>query len=168
MQTDEHETKIIWTAHQTAALMRCLQFDEWNPFIPPVLPFLPPPACAWALSATVCNHNILTCTLSKLDEVNGETMLLDKIVYGVENSSTFLECSPKSQRAVIYWQYQQSADDHKREVGTPHMRRWNKLRQNVHAEQVSDDRWFLVSLYLRHHVWIFLHFFLQSSVLLDY
>lgn len=53
---------------------------------------------------------------------------MDKTVYGVENSSTFLECSPKSQRAVIYWQYQQSADSHKHEVGTPHMHRWNKFR----------------------------------------
>ncbi|XP_056907796.1 semaphorin-3ab [Takifugu flavidus] len=50
------------------------------------------------------------------DELNGETTLLDKTVYGVENSSTFLECSPKSQRAVIYWQYQQSADSHKQEI----------------------------------------------------
>uniref|UniRef100_A0A674MP88 Sema domain, immunoglobulin domain (Ig), short basic domain, secreted, (semaphorin) 3Ab n=1 Tax=Takifugu rubripes TaxID=31033 RepID=A0A674MP88_TAKRU len=49
-------------------------------------------------------------------ELNGETTLLDKTVYGVENSSTFLECSPKSQRAVIYWQYQQSADSHKQEI----------------------------------------------------
>lgn len=76
--------------------------------------------------ATVCNH-ILTIPLSKLDELNGETTLLDKTIYGVENSSTFLECSPKSQRAVIYWQYQQAADDHKREVGTP-----------AHADMNSD------------------------------
>lgn len=144
-------SKIIWRKHQTATLMWYLQFDEWNPFIPP------PPACAWALSATLCNHNILTHTLSKLDELNGETTLLDKTVYGVENSSTFMECSPKSQRAVIYWQYQQSADDHKREVGTPHMRCWNK--QNVPAEQVSNDRWFLVILYWRYHILIFLHYF---------
>uniref|UniRef100_A0A667ZBB4 Sema domain, immunoglobulin domain (Ig), short basic domain, secreted, (semaphorin) 3Ab n=1 Tax=Myripristis murdjan TaxID=586833 RepID=A0A667ZBB4_9TELE len=34
----------------------------------------------------------------------GQATLLDKIVYGVENSSTFLECSPKSQRALTYWQ----------------------------------------------------------------
>lgn len=53
---------------------------------------------------------------------------MDKTIYGVENSSTFLECSPKSQRAVIYWQYQQSADSHKHEVRAPHVHRWNKVR----------------------------------------
>lgn len=53
-----------------------------------------------------------------LDELSGQTTLLDKTVYGVENSSTFLECSPKSQRALTYWQYQHSTEDHKQEVGT--------------------------------------------------
>lgn len=52
------------------------------------------------------------------DELNGQTTLLDKMVYGVENSSTFLECSPKSQRAQTYWQYQRTNDDRKQEVGT--------------------------------------------------
>ncbi|KAM6201592.1 semaphorin-3A [Rhynchocyon petersi] len=32
--------------------------------------------------------------------------LEERIIYGVENSSTFLECSPKSQQAVVYWQFQ--------------------------------------------------------------
>lgn len=50
------------------------------------------------------------------DELNGQSTLLDKTVYGVENSSTFLECSPKSQRAVTFWQYQHSPDDRKQEV----------------------------------------------------
>lgn len=54
-----------------------------------------------------------------LDELSGQTTLKDKTVYGVENSSTFLECSPKSQRAMTYWQYQHSATDRKQEVGTP-------------------------------------------------
>uniref|UniRef100_A0A669DLH9 Sema domain, immunoglobulin domain (Ig), short basic domain, secreted, (semaphorin) 3Ab n=1 Tax=Oreochromis niloticus TaxID=8128 RepID=A0A669DLH9_ORENI len=46
----------------------------------------------------------------------GQSTLQDKTVYGVENSSTFLECSPKSQRATTYWQYQSTTDDHKQEV----------------------------------------------------
>uniref|UniRef100_A0A7N8YDT6 Sema domain, immunoglobulin domain (Ig), short basic domain, secreted, (semaphorin) 3Ab n=1 Tax=Mastacembelus armatus TaxID=205130 RepID=A0A7N8YDT6_9TELE len=50
------------------------------------------------------------------DELNGQTTLTDKTVYGVENSSTFLECSPKSQRALTYWQYQHSAGDRKQEI----------------------------------------------------
>lgn len=41
----------------------------------------------------------------------------DRSVYGVENSSMFLECSPKSQRALIYWQLQKPDDDRRLEVG---------------------------------------------------
>lgn len=37
-------------------------------------------------------------------------------MYGVENSSMFLECSPKSQRALIYWQLQKPNDDRRHEV----------------------------------------------------
>lgn len=40
----------------------------------------------------------------------------DRTVFGVENSSMFLECSPKSQRALIYWQLQRPNDDRKIEV----------------------------------------------------
>lgn len=40
----------------------------------------------------------------------------DRTVFGVENSSMFLECSPKSQRALIYWQLQKPSDDRKLEV----------------------------------------------------
>lgn len=40
----------------------------------------------------------------------------DRNVFGVENSSMFLECSPKSQRALIYWQLQKLNDDRKLEV----------------------------------------------------
>ncbi|RMC10411.1 hypothetical protein DUI87_13216 [Hirundo rustica rustica] len=46
---------------------------------------------------------------------NGQA-LEEKIIYGVENSSTFLECSPKSQRAVVYWQFQKQNDDRKEEI----------------------------------------------------
>ncbi|XP_054480266.1 semaphorin-3aa isoform X2 [Anoplopoma fimbria] len=40
----------------------------------------------------------------------------DRVVFGVENSSMFLECSPKSQRALIYWQLQKPNDDRKHEI----------------------------------------------------
>ncbi|XP_062402995.1 semaphorin-3ab isoform X2 [Sardina pilchardus] len=50
------------------------------------------------------------------DELQGRSVLLDKTVYGVENSSTFLECSPKSQRALTYWQYQRQGEDRKQEI----------------------------------------------------
>ncbi|XP_075713482.1 semaphorin-3A [Rhinoderma darwinii] len=42
--------------------------------------------------------------------------LEEKIIYGVENSSTFLECSPKSQRATVFWQFQKQNDDKKEEI----------------------------------------------------
>lgn len=51
----------------------------------------------------------------------------DRSVYGVENSSMFLECSPKSQRALIYWQLQKPNDDRKHEVRPappPHLSRF--------------------------------------------
>uniref|UniRef100_A0A671SRM4 Semaphorin-3ab n=1 Tax=Sinocyclocheilus anshuiensis TaxID=1608454 RepID=A0A671SRM4_9TELE len=50
------------------------------------------------------------------DEADGESGLLDKTVYGVENSSSFLECSPKSQRALIYWQFQRHGEVRKQEI----------------------------------------------------
>lgn len=42
--------------------------------------------------------------------------LEERIIYGVENSSTFLECSPKSQRALVYWQFQRRNEDRKEEI----------------------------------------------------
>jgi len=53
----------------------------------------------------------------------------DRSVFGVENSSMFLECSPKSQRALIYWQLQKPNDDRKHEVVTPDLPL--KSRQHV-------------------------------------
>ncbi|KAG7272288.1 hypothetical protein CRUP_018586 [Coryphaenoides rupestris] len=40
----------------------------------------------------------------------------DRSVYGVENSSMFLECSSKSQRALVYWQLQRPNEERKLEV----------------------------------------------------
>ncbi|KAJ3596168.1 hypothetical protein NHX12_002577 [Muraenolepis orangiensis] len=54
--------------------------------------------------------------LQHQDELNGQTTMLEKSVYGVENSSTFLECSPKSQRAITSWQYQKTTKDRKQEI----------------------------------------------------
>uniref|UniRef100_A0A8C0L456 Semaphorin 3A n=1 Tax=Canis lupus dingo TaxID=286419 RepID=A0A8C0L456_CANLU len=42
--------------------------------------------------------------------------LEERIIYGVENSSTFLECSPKSQRALVYWQFQRRNEERKEEI----------------------------------------------------
>uniref|UniRef100_H3B1H2 Semaphorin 3A n=1 Tax=Latimeria chalumnae TaxID=7897 RepID=H3B1H2_LATCH len=50
------------------------------------------------------------------DDLNGLEYLEEKIIYGVENSSTFLECSPKSQRALIYWQFQKQNNKRKDEI----------------------------------------------------
>ncbi|GAA6101838.1 semaphorin-3ab [Tachysurus ichikawai] len=74
------------------------------------------PYCAW--DGSQCSRYFPTAkrvTLTK-DEENGESTLLDKTVYGVENSSSFLECSPKSQRALIFWQFQRHGENRKQEI----------------------------------------------------
>ncbi|KAJ8261966.1 hypothetical protein GJAV_G00160540 [Gymnothorax javanicus] len=50
------------------------------------------------------------------DELNGQGTVVNKIIYGIENSSTFLECSPKSLRALVYWQFQKRNEERKHEV----------------------------------------------------
>ncbi|XP_023647163.1 semaphorin-3ab [Paramormyrops kingsleyae] len=54
--------------------------------------------------------------LQHSDDLTGQGTLEDKLTYGVENSSTFLECSPKSQRARIYWQLQRQGEERKQEI----------------------------------------------------
>ncbi|KAJ8389995.1 hypothetical protein AAFF_G00111560 [Aldrovandia affinis] len=50
------------------------------------------------------------------DDMSGQIIVENKVIYGVENSSTFLECSPKSQRALIYWQFQKHNEERKQEI----------------------------------------------------
>lgn len=50
------------------------------------------------------------------DDLEGYSSVEERNVYGVENSSMFLECSSKSQRALIYWQLQKPGDERKLEV----------------------------------------------------
>uniref|UniRef100_H3D0C1 Sema domain, immunoglobulin domain (Ig), short basic domain, secreted, (semaphorin) 3Aa n=1 Tax=Tetraodon nigroviridis TaxID=99883 RepID=H3D0C1_TETNG len=50
------------------------------------------------------------------EESDGVGSVEDRSVYGVENSSMFLECSSKSQRALIYWQLQKPDDDRRLEI----------------------------------------------------
>ncbi|KAG9280266.1 semaphorin-3aa [Astyanax mexicanus] len=50
------------------------------------------------------------------DDLEGFSSVEERSVYGVENSSMFLECSSKSQRALIYWQIQRPNNDHKDEI----------------------------------------------------
>uniref|UniRef100_A0A6Q2YQQ9 Uncharacterized protein n=1 Tax=Esox lucius TaxID=8010 RepID=A0A6Q2YQQ9_ESOLU len=61
------------------------------------------PYCAW--DGTECSH-----------DVDGLGHVEDRSVYGVENSSMFLECSPKSQRALVYWQLQRPNEERKHEI----------------------------------------------------
>uniref|UniRef100_A0A8C5BL14 Sema domain, immunoglobulin domain (Ig), short basic domain, secreted, (semaphorin) 3Aa n=1 Tax=Gadus morhua TaxID=8049 RepID=A0A8C5BL14_GADMO len=55
--------------------------------------------------------------LQHQDEAGGLGVVEERSVYGVENSSMFLECSSKSQRALIYWQLQRPNEERKLEVG---------------------------------------------------
>ncbi|XP_042191564.1 semaphorin-3ab isoform X2 [Callorhinchus milii] len=50
------------------------------------------------------------------DNLHEHEDLEEKVIYGVENSTTFLECVPKSQRALVYWQFQRHNEEHKQEV----------------------------------------------------
>ncbi|KAK2832246.1 hypothetical protein Q7C36_015708 [Tachysurus vachellii] len=50
------------------------------------------------------------------DDLEGYSSVEERNVYGVENSSMFLECSSKSQRALIYWQLQKPNDERKLEI----------------------------------------------------
>ncbi|XP_062861162.1 semaphorin-3aa isoform X4 [Trichomycterus rosablanca] len=54
--------------------------------------------------------------LQHSDDLEGYSSVEERSVYGVENSSMFLECSSKSQRAVIYWQFQRPNDEVKLEI----------------------------------------------------
>lgn len=96
----------------------------------PSLPVLRPSA-SWYLigftetfflspSSFLCHTFLITvsvCVWIWVDDVDGlGSSVEDRSVYGVENSSMFLECSPKSQRALIYWQLQKPNDDRKHEV----------------------------------------------------
>uniref|UniRef100_A0A4W6CEG6 Sema domain, immunoglobulin domain (Ig), short basic domain, secreted, (semaphorin) 3Aa n=1 Tax=Lates calcarifer TaxID=8187 RepID=A0A4W6CEG6_LATCA len=86
------------------------------------------PYCAW--DGTECSRYFPTAKrrTRRQDIRNGDPLsqcsdlqhhggsVEDRSVFGVENSSMFLECSPKSQRALIYWQLQKPNDDRKHEI----------------------------------------------------
>uniref|UniRef100_A0A8C5DMP6 Sema domain, immunoglobulin domain (Ig), short basic domain, secreted, (semaphorin) 3Aa n=1 Tax=Gouania willdenowi TaxID=441366 RepID=A0A8C5DMP6_GOUWI len=76
------------------------------------------PYCAW--DGAECSRYFPTAKrrTRRQDIRNGDPLsqCSDLHVFGVENSSMFLECSPKSQRALIYWQLQKPNDDRKIEV----------------------------------------------------
>lgn len=44
---------------------------------------------------------------------------LEMVQYGVEGSSTFLECQARSPHAVIKWHLQRDNSDRRKEVGLP-------------------------------------------------
>uniref|UniRef100_A0A669D681 Sema domain, immunoglobulin domain (Ig), short basic domain, secreted, (semaphorin) 3Aa n=1 Tax=Oreochromis niloticus TaxID=8128 RepID=A0A669D681_ORENI len=79
------------------------------------------PYCAW--DGAECSRYFPTAKrrTRRQDIRNGDPLsqwdsVEDRSVFGVENSSMFLECSPKSQRALIYWQLQKPNDERKLEI----------------------------------------------------
>uniref|UniRef100_A0A8C5HYA4 Semaphorin-3ab-like n=1 Tax=Gouania willdenowi TaxID=441366 RepID=A0A8C5HYA4_GOUWI len=77
------------------------------------------PYCAW--DGAECSRYFPTAKrrTRRQDIRNGDPLSQCsdlQSVFGVENSSMFLECSPKSQRALIYWQLQKPNDDRKIEI----------------------------------------------------
>lgn len=57
------------------------------------------------------SHNHSTCLFSEPEELD---VTEDRVVYGTENNSTFLECVPRSPQATVTWLVQR--DDRKDEV----------------------------------------------------
>lgn len=49
------------------------------------------------------------------DRFNGKGVE-EKILFGIENNSTFLECVAKSQQAQIHWYFQRTGSEHREEV----------------------------------------------------
>lgn len=64
--------------------------------------------------------------------LSGISMTADeKVIFGIEFNSTFLECIPKSQQqASIKWYIQRSGDEHREEVSYSHQRKIT-LRERV-------------------------------------
>uniref|UniRef100_A0AAR2KBH0 Sema domain-containing protein n=1 Tax=Pygocentrus nattereri TaxID=42514 RepID=A0AAR2KBH0_PYGNA len=50
------------------------------------------------------------------DTDDGESNIEEKVQYGVESNSSFLECVPKSQQAQIRWFIQRAGADHRQEI----------------------------------------------------
>uniref|UniRef100_A0A8C6NG39 Uncharacterized protein n=1 Tax=Melopsittacus undulatus TaxID=13146 RepID=A0A8C6NG39_MELUD len=57
-----------------------------------------------------------------------------KQLYGVEGSTAFLECIPKSLQAHVFWTYQRTQDDPQREVGSLQLCRGVLLRSVQRAD----------------------------------
>ncbi|KAK2515302.1 hypothetical protein Q9966_015442 [Columba livia] len=53
------------------------------------------------------------------DSISHETAD-EKVIFGIEFNSTFLECIPKSQQASIRWYIQRSGEEHREEVSYSH------------------------------------------------
>ncbi|XP_025060160.1 semaphorin-3B isoform X2 [Alligator sinensis] len=85
------------------------------------------PYCAW--DGTTCTRYMPNTKrrFRRQDVRNGDpnmlcsedphrSSVLEKKLYGVEGSSTFLECVPKSLQAQVVWTYQKASDTPKKEV----------------------------------------------------
>uniref|UniRef100_A0A8D2NHK2 Semaphorin 3B n=1 Tax=Zonotrichia albicollis TaxID=44394 RepID=A0A8D2NHK2_ZONAL len=86
------------------------------------------PYCAW--DGNTCTRYVPNTKrrFRRQDVRNGDPNVLcsegelgpaRKQLYGVEGSSVFLECIPKSLQAHILWTYQRTLNDPQREVGSP-------------------------------------------------
>lgn len=58
--------------------------------------------------------NYLSLSVLKKEDLD---VTEDRVVFGTENNSTFLECVPRSPQATVTWLVQR--DDHKEEVRFP-------------------------------------------------
>lgn len=62
-------------------------------------------------------HKKKVLSLSPLSAPAANKNTLEMVQYGVEGSSTFLECQARSPHAVIKWHLQRDNSDRRKEVG---------------------------------------------------
>uniref|UniRef100_A0A3Q2DPJ8 Sema domain, immunoglobulin domain (Ig), short basic domain, secreted, (semaphorin) 3D n=1 Tax=Cyprinodon variegatus TaxID=28743 RepID=A0A3Q2DPJ8_CYPVA len=60
-------------------------------------------------------------------------LLEEKVLFGVQNNSTFLECIPKSQQAKIRWYKQNLGSEHREEVSVPSHPYFYTIKPSTHV-----------------------------------
>ncbi|KAM9534094.1 semaphorin-3B isoform 3-T3 [Guaruba guarouba] len=114
------------------------------------------PYCAW--DGTTCTRYVPNTKrrFRRQDVRNGDPNVLcsedpqrgsvpQKQLYGVEGSTAFLECIPKSLQAHVFWTYQRTRDDPQREVQMDERVVWTERGVLLRSVQRAD-----AGLYLCH------------------
>ncbi|XP_072821205.1 semaphorin-3D isoform X2 [Vicugna pacos] len=68
----------------------------------------------------------------------------EKVIFGIEFNSTFLECIPKSQQASIKWYIQRSGDEHREEdrfLNEKKVKNQRKIMHSTKEKKGEEPRW---------------------------